>query len=437
MSDVADGRDVVASAHSTDNEEGDLLVMEGPATCSEEDSAEGCCSLACVTVAMIAIGHCQYTWTLFVASYTDSLSVSIASVQVGFSVFVILQTTSVLAIGVALDRSRLRAAMIAGSVLVGIGLFGLSVASSLGTLWLSCGLMGVGVGSVYNGCVSTSVSLFPARRGLVAGIVAAGYGAGSLFTIGPIESAIGSIGYAPTLRFLSLGVGLTSLAASCALPPPRAYRRGAATTCGASEGQLPLQRTVREPSFWLLYLMLVLITCIGLVITAQLKPLADAYGVPAASLVLALQIDRVLNGVSRPAWGLISDHLGREVALGLAFGLQAVVLLVWSRLLSVPSAFVVCSALSTFSWGEVYSLFPALAADLYGTTHVSANYGALYTGKGVASILAGPITSLVVERLGSWEAVILIMAAASALDSWLALCVLPGLVRALGDVAKV
>jgi len=383
--DLAEGRP--GSAHSTDDDEGDLLVLDGPATCSEDDSAEGFRALACVTVAMIAIGHCQYTWTLFVSSYADALSASTASVQAGFSAFVIFQTGSVLAIGVLLDRSRLRVAMQVGSVLVFLGLFGLSVVSSLMMLWVSCCLMGTGVGCVYNGCVATSVAIFPARRGLVAGVVAAGYGAGSLFTIGPIQSAIGSIGYAPTLRFLSLGVGVTSLVSSCALPPPRIPRRGAATTCGPAEG-LPLRRTVREPSFWVLYLMLVLITCVGLVITAQLKPLADAYAVPAASVVLALQIDRVLNGVSRPAWGLISDYIGREVALGLAFGLQAAVLLVWSRLLSVPSAFVVCSALSTFSWGEVrssrrsrpHSLFPA------STPHTSSVRHATHSTTGVLAL---------------------------------------------------
>ena len=175
--------------------------------------------------------------------------------------------------------------------------------------------------------------------------------------------------------------------------------------------------------------MLVLVAFVGLVVTAQLKPMADTYHVPAESVVIALQLDRVLNGLSRPLWGLLSDSIGRGTALGLACGCQSVVLLVWSVQLDSPAAFVVCSGLSTFSWGEIYSLFPALAADLYGTEHVSQTYGALYTGKAVASYLAGPIASSFAS-LFSWELIVRIMAGASALDAYFALSLLGAVLQA-------
>ena len=161
---------------------------------SDESDARSWRTLLCVLAAMVAIGHVQYTWTLFVASYVEALGTTSTAVQFGFSVFVIFQTCSVLAIGLALDRAWLRVVMIVGSVLVGLGLGGLSIAATVPTLYVSCALAGVGVGSVYNGCIASAVGIFPARRGLVAGVVAAGYGSGSFFTVGPVQTMVAAQG---------------------------------------------------------------------------------------------------------------------------------------------------------------------------------------------------------------------------------------------------
>ncbi|KAL1524653.1 hypothetical protein AB1Y20_019540 [Prymnesium parvum] len=382
--------------------------------------------LLCVMVAMTAIGHCQYTWTLFVPSIKRSLHVNFAQVQLGFSIFITLQTCSVLALGVLVTPKLYKAVMCAGSLLIGGAYYGLSVSSQLGHVYVCCAALGMGVGCVYNGCVSLAVRLFPRNRGLASGMAASGYGGGTLLTVSLLRSRIESDGYQLTFRWLGVYVSLISLAASSLLPhelwmekkmeepPPHLYRM-----------DVPLKKAVRKDTFWLLYLLLVLITFVGLVVTAQLRPLAEAFDIPIKTFVYALQerADRMLNFISRPLWGSVSDVIGRLEALGLAFSMQAVVLVIWSAHLGDESYFVICSALSTFSWGEVYSIFPAIAADLYGVQHVSATFGALYTGKAVASILAGPVVSVVSDLL-SWYLIIEVMAFLSLLDALLAVFVL-------------
>lgn len=396
---------------------------------------------------MVAIGHCQYSWTLFVGPFQRVLDASQAEIQLGFSAFVLMQTTSVLGLGVLAPNHRQRQVVAFGATCLLAALQGLAASSSLQMLHASAALMGIGVGAAYSVCMAISVSVYPAHRGLAAGVVAAGYGAGTLPTIALIEGGTRSLGYAATLRALSYGIAGTCLLVALLLPPVRGGHAAAdadadAGSCvksgalrpHASAGGAPARPQLRLVeaacllSFWTLYVMLVLIAFVGLVVTAQLKPIASSYGIESAAVVAALQADRVLNGVSRPLWGWLSDVAGRENALGLAFALQAAVLLAWSQLLAERRAFVVCSALSTFSWGEIYSLFPALAADLYGTEHIGQTYGALYTGKAVASLLAGPVSSMIASR-SSWEVIVLAMAAASAVDAFLALVVLKRLLR--------
>lgn len=390
-------------------------------------------ALACALVAMASAGHCQYTWTLFVPHLRDALATDSVHIQTGFSLFVILQTTSFLALGLASPSAHHRQVMILVSLLLGAGLCGLSSARSLAALYCSCAAMGVSVGVIYNVCVTRAVQIVPERRGLFAGIVASVYGAGTLLTVGAIEASITSAGYSATLRSMALTLTSACLAASLIMPP-RGAQRGPG---GADEAErdFNLWQAAQMPAFWCLYAMLVLISTVGLVVTAQLEPIAEAEDVPASSLLLALQVDRALNGVSRPAWGLLSDYLGRERTLCLAFGLSGAVLLVWSGALCSADAFVACSALSTFSWGEVYSLFPALTADVFGPGHVSAVYGALYTGKAAASVIAGPVASFLAARFG-WRLLIRAMAAASLLDGALAMGVLPRLVARPHDPGR-
>ena len=343
------------SPHASDDDDGSSTSERQPSPRSALIEAR---ALGAAFLCMVAIGHAQYTWTLFVPSFQRTLQTDAAAVQLGFSCFVAMQTTSVLVLGLLLPSARHeRSAMALGALMLFVSLHGLAGARSTARLNLSAALMGVGVGCAYNVCMATSVRTFSRHRGLAAGVVAAGYGAGTLPTIALIEASIESGGADFTYRTLAWALGLAILLAAALLPPPppSLLLQAAANpaTCGKQHSQqLRLAQVLREPSFYLLYVMLVLISAVGLVVTAQLKPMANALGVPEASLVLALEVDRVLNGCSRPVWGLLSDLVGREHALALAFGMQAVVLASWSTVLTSSRSFVVFSALSTFAWGE-------------------------------------------------------------------------------------
>jgi OFA family oxalate/formate antiporter-like MFS transporter len=180
----------------------------------------------------------------------------------------------------------------------------------------------------------------------------------------------------------------------------------------------PLE-TLRTPVFWLLYLMFTLTATGGLIMTAQLTPIARDFavaeapvallGITLAALPFALSMNRVLNGVSRPFFGWMSDHLGRERTMFLAFALESVFLLLLIPAGRSPVLFVILSGMVFFAYGEIYSLFPAICADVYGRTFAAANAGLLYTAKGVAALLV-PVASVVAATNVGWHAVFIVTA---------------------------
>jgi OFA family oxalate/formate antiporter-like MFS transporter len=312
------------------------------------------------------------------------------------------------------------------------------------------------------------VKWFPDRRGLTAGLVAGSYGIGVALTVAPIASMIDSAGFQSTFLVWGIIQGVVTIA--CALvifAPPQGWKPAGwepnptSTTLpqstrdvepirfGVSGGgpiasRLRLGGMVSKPSFWLLYLMMTLMAFTGLTTTAQLSAIAKSYGVSKTivafgltAVVLAVGIDRILNGATRPFWGWVSDHIGRYNAMFIAFAIQAVTIAVWIQFLSNPILLIIMSGLAFFTWGEIYSLFPAACTDLFGRKYATTNYGALYTAKGTASIFAGFGTALFVETLGggkNWVPVFAAMAVCAAIAAVLVLVWLkPVATRAIAE----
>jgi OFA family oxalate/formate antiporter-like MFS transporter len=146
---------------------------------------------------------------------------------------------------------------------------------------------------------------------------------------------------------------------------------------------------------------------------AQLAPIAKDFkvatvpvtllGFTLPALTFALTIDRFMNGITRPFFGWVSDHLGRENTMFVAFILEGLGILLLLRYAQNPTLFVVLSGLVFFAWGEIYSLFPATCADIYGRKYCTTIYGILYTAKGTAALLV-PLSSYVSQRSG-WSGV--------------------------------
>jgi MFS family permease len=162
---------------------------------------------------------------------------------------------------------------------------------------------------------------------------------------------------------------------------------------------------MRTPQFYVLYVMLVMMATGGLLVTAQAGPMAQSWGIGLAALTLATSLSPLANGGSRIFWGWVSDRFGRELTMGVAFALQAGSLFMVLTLGKLSNGwFAITLILSYFTWGEVFSLFPSIVGDYYGTRHATSNYGVMYSAKGVASIVAGGLTALLYERFGTWSA---------------------------------
>jgi OFA family oxalate/formate antiporter-like MFS transporter len=289
---------------------------------------------------------------------------------------------------------------------------------------------------VYGTCVGNALKWFPDRRGLAAGITAMGYGAGSALTVFPIAAMIKSDGYEAAFFSFGLGQGAIIFLLAWFLRAP-----AAAVTVPAKDGapvtevmrQYSPLEMVRTPAFYVMYLMFVLATASGLVATAQLTPIAKDFriaelpvsliGLTLPALTFALSLDRVLNGLSRPLFGWISDYLGRENTMFLAFALQGVIVLVLANFGTDPTLFVILTALVYLAWGASYSLFPATCGDTYGRTFASANAGLLYTAKGTASLLV-PLSSILAASSGGWHAVFVTASVMNCAAAALALLVL-------------
>jgi OFA family oxalate/formate antiporter-like MFS transporter len=386
-------------------------------------------------VCMVMIANLQYGWTLFVNPMAKQYGWKLAEIQWAFTLFVAFETWLVPVEGWLVDRFGPRAVTIAGAVLCAIGWVMNSKADTLNFLYAGQIVCGIGAGAVYGTCVGNALKWFPERRGLAAGITAAGFGAGSALTVIPISNMIEASGYQSTFLKFGIGQGVVvfvlglllrqpDAAVVAALPKPKAQL--------VERPQFTWLQVLRTPVFWVMYVMFVLMAAGGLFVTANLKPIALEWKVSDVPVTLmlwtmpaitfALFLDRILNGVTRPFFGWVSDKIGRENTMFIAFGAEAVGILMLSQFGTGPVPFVLLSGLVFFAWGEIYSLFPSTCADTYGWKYAAGNAGMLYTAKGTAVFLVPIATKIATST--SWQTVFLVGAAMNAAAAIMALVVL-------------
>lgn len=377
--------------------------------------------LTAAIVAMMAIANLQYAWTLFTIPLADALKAKLSAVQLAFTLFVLAETWLVPVEGYFIDRFGARVIVMLGGVLVGLGWIGSGLGHSLASLYFWYTIGGVGAGAVYGAAVSTALKWFPDKRGLAAGLAAGGYGFASALTILPIQNMIDRSGYASAFITWGAVQGVLVIVAAQFLRRPDAGWQPAGWTSQTATVSKVVQTTVnytplqmiQTTSFWILYAMMTMVAFGGLMVTAQLKPIAAIYGLDktivwfgVTALGLALILDRVVNGITRPLWGWISDHIGRYNAMAISFLLEAIAIAILIQIISHPVWFVIFSGFVFFAWGNIYSLFPAAIGDLFGSKYATTNYGLQYTAKGTASIFAGWGAAVLVESFGSWTPVL-------------------------------
>ena len=394
-------------------------------------------------VCMAMIANLQYGWTLFVNPIADKHGWTKAMIQVAFTIFVLTETWLVPVEGYLVDRFGPRPVVMGGGILCGLGWILNSYATSLSMLYFAAAVSGIGAGAVYGTCVGNALRWFPDRRGLAAGLTAAGFGAGSALTVAPVSAMIKSSGYESAFLYFGIAQGLIVFLLSWLLTDPRhvvspALRRKASTP--SREAEVPQTRrdyqpteVLHSPVFWVMYFMFVVVASGGLMATAQLAPIAKDFkigdvpvsllGLTLPALTFALTLDRVVNGVTRPFFGWVSDQIGRERTMLIAFTLESVGILALYAFGQNPFAFVVLTGLVFFAWGEIYSLFPSTCADTFGSKYAAANAGMLYTAKGTAALLV-PLSSVLAAATGGWHVVFIvasILNAVAALTAWFVL----------------
>src|SRR5689334_19561170 len=384
-------------------------------------------------ICMTMIANLQYGWTLFVNPIDAKFHWGRAAIQIAFSIFVLCETWLVPIEGYLVDRFGPRPIVMAGGFLCGIAWVMNSFASSLAVLYVAAAIGGIGAGAVYGTCVGNALKWFPDRRGLAAGLTAAGFGAGSALTIIPIQSMIKSSGFEATFFWFGLGQGVVVFLIAWFLKVPRAGEVPASTHVKQSARNYTPVEMLKTPIFYVMYVMFVLVCAGGLMATAQLAPIAKDFKVDAVSvsilgltlpaLQFALSIDRILNGLTRPFFGWVSDNIGRENTMFIAFLIEGVGIYALLHYAADPFMFVILSGLVFFAWGEIYSLFPATCTDIYGRTYATTNYGMLYTAKGTAALLV-PLGNVLTSATGSWHAVFYVAAILNIIAAVMALVVL-------------
>jgi OFA family oxalate/formate antiporter-like MFS transporter len=382
---------------------------------------------------MVMVANLQYGWTLFVPPMAAEHGWTKGAIQLAFTLFVLAETWLVPVEGYVIDRIGLKPMVALGGILVGAAWLIDARAESLGVLYAGAVAGGIGAGIVYGATIGNALKWFPDRRGFAAGLTAGGFGAGAAVTVVPIANMIAARGYHATFATFGIIQGLVVLAVAAFLVAPAATRAASAgQPVRAVDGVSP-QRMVRTPAFYLLYVMFIMIATGGLMITAQLSVMATDFkiaavpvsllGISLAALPFALALDRVCNGLSRPVFGAISDLIGRENTMALAFGLQALAIVALLSVAHDAVRFVVLSGLTFFTAGEIYSLFPAVCTDIFGRRFATANYGLLYTAKGVAALLV-PFGNYLTSLTGSWNAIFEVIVAFNVLTAVLAIAAL-------------
>jgi len=388
-------------------------------------------------VCMMLIANLQYGWTLFVQPIRQAHGWSVAEIQWAFSIFIALETWLTPAGGALVDmlgpRRGPKLIVALGGVMVGIAWVINAYADSLAMLYLGAVVSGVGAGFIYATCVGNAVKWFPDRRGLAVGLTAAGFGAGAAVTVIPIKAMIAASGYQHTFLVFGIAQGAILVAVAWLLRTPdpgEALPSPPSRKLPQSLYSFTPRQMLRSPVFWLLYVMFVMVSASGLMATAQLALIASDFGISdttlflgASTLAVALVVDNIMNGAARPFFGWVSDQIGREPTMVIAFTIGGVSYLLLGSLGGNPWLFVLFAGLIFFTWGEIFSLFPSTCTDAFGPKYATVNTSLLYTAKGTSALLV-PFANVIKTASGSWYAVFVVAAAMNFIVVILALVVL-------------
>ena len=384
-------------------------------------------------ICMATVANCQYGWTLFVQPMQDKWGWSRTSIQLAFTIFIFFETWLVPIEGWCADYFGPGPTIIGGAVLAALGWVLHGKAETVTMMYVAAVITGMGAGAVYGTAVGNAVKWFPDKRGLAAGATAAGFGAGAAFTVVPVAAMISKSGYQEAFIFFGIGQGIVIAICGCFMPKAKLDPRiKAVPRVITSKMDFTPTQILRQPIFYLIYICFVGVASGGIMATASFGPVSRDYGlnkipvtvlgITLPLLTMAMAIDNICNGATRPICGYISDRIGRENTMLVVFGLEGLSLLGMMFYGRDPLGFMIFAALIFAFWGEIFSLFPSMCADTFGAKNAAGNAGTLYTAKGTSSLLVPFAAAL--SAGGNWDRVFLLSACIAFTCSFLAFFVL-------------
>src|SRR5215467_2450221 len=246
-------------------------------------------------VGMVMIGNLQYAWTLFAQPMVKAHAEQhwhLSDVQWGFAFFIAAGTWTMPFLASFIDKMGPRILMALSGVLCAVGWGSLGQVSSLTSFYTLYAIADVGVACVYACGVSMAVKWFPDRRGMASGIITAGYGMGAAAFNPLFDRLIKSIGYSDTFFWTGITHGaLIALAGLILVNPPATYKVAAAAVKPKVRRQnldFTCWEMLRTPQFYFLFLAMLSVGIGGLMVTAQLKPVATDFKISDAALTVAL-----------------------------------------------------------------------------------------------------------------------------------------------------
>ena len=399
--------------------------------------------LAAGVMAMVVISNFQYSFTLFTPGLKQQFpGVEYKDIALIYTLFILFETWPVPVAGYFIDKFGIRNLMLIGSVMILLGwTLGGMFATSIFHLYMYYGVLaGTGAGIIYIATVANAIKWFPDKRGLAAGLTAAGFGGGSALTLIPISGTIASMGWAGAMTAWGIGQGVVAIAMALILHhPPKGWlptnwvqpKAVAQTRKDFSAKQMMSQK-----EFYIMYFMFLMVCTGGLMTTGNMSQIAKSLNVADATFFgiaivpLTATIAGVTNAFARIMWGAISDKFGREYTMAFAFLLEGVLILLMTQIMGMPIAFMILMPFVFLAWGEIYALFSAITGDVFGPKNASGNYGILYTAKGMASIMAGwGAAAVAAAYAGSFTVPYYIAGAFDILAAGMALFILRPIIR--------
>ncbi len=347
-----------------------------------------------------------YAWSVFKQSLVEQ-GWSNADASMPYTVATICFALSLLIAGNLQDRMGPRKVLILGTIMVGLGMIISSFATSPMTLLLSFGVItGCGIGFGY-ACLSPAAMKWfhPSKKGLVNGLIAAGFGLAAVY-LAPLTSVLID-GFGINTSFLILGLGVLAIAVPLACTinnPPADYvpeaPAGYKAKSGSAEVSMGWREMVKTPQFYSLWMMYALASSAGLMVIGNITSIAvkQANLTQAAFLVVVLAI---FNSGGRVAAGILSDKIGGVKTLLLAFIMQGVNMAMFSTY-DNEIMLMVGAALAGVGYGTLLAVFPSITADYYGLKNYGGNYGVLYTAWGVSGFIGPVVAATAVDMTGNY-----------------------------------